>query len=133
MKILLDENKLIHQRREKLNEIRQQGIAFPNDFRRTAFANELHNEYDEQSKEEIEELHSIVSVVGRAIRMRGPIYGFAGWQWTNTTLSKFQKALMKIKIKKLRAGILVILLLPVVKFSKQVKVNYLSGSAKFVC
>lgn len=68
----LDENKLIHQRREKLNEIRQQGIAFPNDFRRTAFANDLHMEYDEQSKEAIEEVHAIVSVAGRVIRMRGP-------------------------------------------------------------
>ena len=68
----LDENKLIHQRREKLNEIRQQGIAFPNDFRRTAFANDLHMEYDEKSKEAIEEVHAIVSVAGRVIRMRGP-------------------------------------------------------------
>ncbi|MGA1740970.1 MAG: lysine--tRNA ligase [Pseudohongiellaceae bacterium] len=68
----VDENKLIHQRREKLQKIRQQGQAFPNDFRRTAFAVELHNEFDEQSKEEIEEQKSIVSVVGRAIRMRGP-------------------------------------------------------------
>lgn len=68
----VDENKLIHQRREKLNDIRQRGIAFPNDFRRTAFANDLHSEYDEQSKEAIEEVHSIVSVAGRVIRMRGP-------------------------------------------------------------
>jgi lysyl-tRNA synthetase class 2 len=68
----VDENKLIHQRREKLQEIRQQGQAFPNDFRRTAFASELHDEFDEQSKEEIETVNRIVSVVGRAIRMRGP-------------------------------------------------------------
>ncbi len=68
----LDENKLIHQRREKLNEIRQQGIAFPNDFRRTAFANDLHMEYDAQSKEAIEEVQAVVSVAGRVIRMRGP-------------------------------------------------------------
>ncbi len=68
----LDENKLIHQRREKLKEIRQQGIAFPNDFRRTAFANDLHASYDGQSKEAIEETHTVVSVAGRVIRMRGP-------------------------------------------------------------
>ena len=68
----VDENKLIHQRREKLQEIRQQGNAFPNDFRRTAFANELHAEFDEQSKEAITKANRIVSVVGRVIRMRGP-------------------------------------------------------------
>ena len=68
----VDENKLIHQRREKLQAIRQQGNAFPNDFRRTAFANELHAEFDEQSKEAIAEANRIVSVVGRVIRMRGP-------------------------------------------------------------
>ena len=68
----VDENKLIHQRREKLQEIRQQGNAFPNDFRRTAYAKELHAEFDEQSKEAIAEAERNVSVVGRVIRMRGP-------------------------------------------------------------
>ena len=68
----VDENKLIHQRREKLQEIRLQGNAFPNDFRRTAFANELHAKFDELSKEAIEEINRIVSVAGRVIRMRGP-------------------------------------------------------------
>lgn len=68
----VDENKLIQQRREKLQEIRQQGNAFPNDFRRSAFANELHVEFDEQSKEDIEGVKRVVSVVGRVIRMRGP-------------------------------------------------------------
>tara|TARA_R110000824_G_scaffold52692_4_gene146322 strand:+ start:259379 stop:260878 length:1500 start_codon:yes stop_codon:yes gene_type:complete len=67
-----DENKLIAQRREKLQAIREQGNAFPNDFRRTAFAKQLHDEFDTQSKEEIEGQKRIVSVVGRVIRMRGP-------------------------------------------------------------
>ena len=31
----IDENQIIALRREKLNEIRKQGIAFPNDFRKS--------------------------------------------------------------------------------------------------
>ncbi|MFL2840983.1 MAG: lysine--tRNA ligase [Pseudohongiellaceae bacterium] len=68
----VDENKLIQQRREKLQEIREHGVAFPNDFRRSAFANELHLECDKKTKEEIEELKLVASVVGRVIRIRGP-------------------------------------------------------------
>ena len=36
-----DENHLIAERRAKLARIREQGIAFPNDFRRTALAGRL--------------------------------------------------------------------------------------------
>jgi len=70
--IVHDENKLIAQRREKLQEIRQKGSAFPNDFRRSAYARNLHDEFDEQSKEEIEAIAKVVSVAGRVIRIRGP-------------------------------------------------------------
>ena len=50
----LDENKLIAQRRDKLNQIRAQGIAFPNDFRRNAVAGDLHTEYGEMDATELE-------------------------------------------------------------------------------
>ena len=43
-----DENSLIAQRRSKLEVLRKDGNAFPNDFRRNAVAGELHAEYDEQ-------------------------------------------------------------------------------------
>jgi len=36
-----DENKLIAERRGKLDALREQGNAFPNDFRRNATAGEL--------------------------------------------------------------------------------------------
>jgi lysyl-tRNA synthetase class 2 len=39
-----DENKLIAQRREKLQQMRENGNAFPNDFRRNSMAAELHAE-----------------------------------------------------------------------------------------
>ncbi len=40
------QNALIAQRRSKLQALRDDGNAFPNDFRRNAMAGELHAEYD---------------------------------------------------------------------------------------
>ncbi|VAW98928.1 Lysyl-tRNA synthetase (class II) [hydrothermal vent metagenome] len=65
-----DENKLIAQRREKLAALRENGIAFPNDFRRNVVAGELHAEYGEKSREQLEELNVRVSVAGRMMLQR---------------------------------------------------------------
>ena len=66
----VDENKLIAQRREKLAALREQGMAFPNDFRRNVMAGELHAEYGEKSKEELDELGVRVSIAGRMMLKR---------------------------------------------------------------
>ena len=66
----LDENQIIALRREKLNEIRQQGIAFPNDFRRDAFAADLHAQYGEMSKEELDPQAVPVKIAGRMMLKR---------------------------------------------------------------
>jgi len=65
-----DENKLIAKRREKLAEIKQQGNAYPNDFRREHYAEALHTEYDQFSKEELEEKAISVSLAGRMMAKR---------------------------------------------------------------
>jgi lysyl-tRNA synthetase class 2 len=65
-----DENKLIAQRREKLKQIRERGIAFPNDFRRNVVAGELHAEYGDKSAEELEQLGIRVKVAGRLMSRR---------------------------------------------------------------
>ncbi len=65
-----DENKLIAQRREKLTELRSQGNAFPNDFRRSTMAGELHAEYGEKENEELEVLNLRVQVAGRMMSRR---------------------------------------------------------------
>jgi len=65
-----DENKLIAQRREKLQQIREQGNAFPNDFRRDSLAAELHTEYGDKSAEQLEELQVPVKVAGRMMAKR---------------------------------------------------------------
>ncbi|HEB87825.1 MAG TPA: lysine--tRNA ligase, partial [Gammaproteobacteria bacterium] len=66
----VDENKLIAQRREKLAALRKAGVAFPNDFRRNVMAGELHAEYGEKSKEELEELGVRASIAGRMMLKR---------------------------------------------------------------
>jgi len=66
----LDENKLIALRREKLAAMREQGNAFPNDFRRDCMSGELHAEYGEKSKEELEELNVRARVAGRLMSRR---------------------------------------------------------------
>jgi len=65
-----DDNRYIEQRREKLAELRQQGQAYPNHFRRKHLAGELHAEYGESSKQELDELGLEVSLAGRMMLQR---------------------------------------------------------------
>ena len=65
-----DENKLIAERRQKLAALRQNGIAFPNDFRRNVMAGELHAEYGDKSAEELDKLGIRVRVAGRMMLRR---------------------------------------------------------------
>jgi len=68
---VIDENRLIAERRQKLQKIRdEKGIAFPNDFRRDAFAADLHKEYGALSKEELEAKPVRVKVAGRLMSKR---------------------------------------------------------------
>ncbi|GAB3279128.1 lysine--tRNA ligase [Parahaliea aestuarii] len=69
--IIEDENKLIAERRAKLTAAREQGNAFPNDFRRTAEAAQLQREYGERDKAELEALDAEYAVAGRLVRNRG--------------------------------------------------------------
>jgi lysyl-tRNA synthetase class 2 len=65
-----DENKLIAERRAKLGALREQGNAFPNDFRRNAIAEELHQTFAAHDKETLEEEQVGVSVAGRMMAKR---------------------------------------------------------------
>ncbi len=67
-----DENKLIALRREKLAEIRSKRNAFPNDFSRDTLANDLQNEYGENTKEELAKLNQHANIAGRIMAKRGP-------------------------------------------------------------
>ncbi|MGZ8095583.1 MAG: lysine--tRNA ligase [Methylosarcina sp.] len=65
-----DEQELIKQRRSKLKMLRENGIAFPTDFRRNVIAGEVLAEYGEKSKEELEEEPVRVKVAGRIMTRR---------------------------------------------------------------
>ncbi len=66
-----DENRLIAERRAKLAKLRENGVAFPNDFRREQYAADLQAHYAEKSKEELEALAVRVCVAGRLMLNRG--------------------------------------------------------------
>ncbi len=66
-----DENKLIAERRGKLAQIRERGTAFPNDFRRTAMAGDLQQDYRDHDKETLAREGESFAVAGRLIRNRG--------------------------------------------------------------
>ncbi|MCW8922305.1 MAG: lysine--tRNA ligase [Gammaproteobacteria bacterium] len=65
-----EENKLIAQRREKLSGLRENGNAFPNDFRRDSMAADLHALYSEKTTEELEAMGQRVSIAGRMMAKR---------------------------------------------------------------
>lgn len=58
------------ERRAKLAELRRQGNAYPNDFRRDALAADLHARFDEKSNEDLEEESIRVKVGGRMMTRR---------------------------------------------------------------
>ncbi|CAG18993.1 lysine--tRNA ligase [Photobacterium profundum] len=69
-----DENKLIAERRAKLDMIRKNCKAngHPNDFRRDSLAADLQATFGEKTKPELEEEGHIVAIAGRVMAKRGP-------------------------------------------------------------
>ena len=99
---IVEENKLIAQRREKLAAIRRQRPAFPNDFRRQSTAIELIDAFADKDKAELEAIAKQTTVAGRIIRMRGPFVviqdGTGQFQlyMSNKSFSKEQTAQLKL-------------------------------------
>jgi len=67
-----DTNKLIEERRGKLSMIREQGNAFPNNWRPEHKASELQEKYAEFDKPTLEADDIQVSIAGRIMAKRGP-------------------------------------------------------------
>ncbi len=65
-----DEHKLIAQRRQKLAQLRDQGVAFPNAFRRDALAAEILAQYGDKDAAWFEENSIRVKVAGRMMGKR---------------------------------------------------------------
>jgi len=68
--VTLDENQLIAERREKLQAIRAAGVAFPNDFKPTHHAADLHHRHGQVPNEELEPQGLKVAVAGRMMLKR---------------------------------------------------------------
>lgn len=66
----VDENKLIAERREKLKKLRENGVAFPNDYRRDSLAGILHAQFDSKNNESLEALPTRVKIAGRLMAKR---------------------------------------------------------------
>src|SRR5512140_1891184 len=65
-----DENQIIAERRQKLARLREQGNAFPNDFRRRDLAADLHAAHGAKSKEQLESEKPHAVVAGRMMLKR---------------------------------------------------------------
>jgi lysyl-tRNA synthetase class 2 len=66
----LDENSIIQERRNKLSDLRQAGVAFPNNFQPKESAQELHDKFDSFDKPSMEEKNIEVQVAGRMMLKR---------------------------------------------------------------
>ncbi|MCF6226977.1 MAG: lysine--tRNA ligase [Xanthomonadales bacterium] len=67
---VVDENRLVAERREKLNRLREDGNAYPNDFRTSITAKQLHAKYDETADEDFAEITDTFAVAGRMMAKR---------------------------------------------------------------
>ena len=83
-----DDNKLVAERRNKLSAIREQGVAFPNDFRRDAVAADLIERHEAHDKEYLEGAKIEVSVAGRLMSKR--IMGKASFAHIQDATGKIQ-------------------------------------------
>ena len=65
-----DDNEIIRQRREQLQELRESGNAYPNDFRRNILAADLHARFGDKDREQLEGEVETFSLAGRMMSRR---------------------------------------------------------------
>ena len=63
-------NEIVRRRREQLSALREQGDAYPNDFRRDALAADLRARYGELDQEALEQVEERFSLAGRMMSRR---------------------------------------------------------------
>lgn len=91
--VTLSENELIAQRRAKLDDMRSQGVAYTNDFKRTHLAAPLHDAYDNLDKEALEQENASVVIAGRIMLQR--IMGKASFMTLQDMSGRIQVYLKK--------------------------------------
>ncbi len=67
---IVDENKLIALRREKLAQIRSKGQAYPNHFKRDSLSSDLLDTHDHETKESLQEKSISACIAGRMMLKR---------------------------------------------------------------
>lgn len=123
----IDFNDELRNRREKLAALRQQGVAFPNDFRRDHTSDQLHEEFDAKDNQELESLNIEVSVAYRMMTRRIMGKAFVTLQDVGTvfncTLQEIacQKVFITISLKN---GIWVTLSVPAVRCLRRKRVSF---------
>ncbi len=125
----IDFNDELRNRREKLAALRQQGVAFPNDFRRDHTSDQLHEEFDAKDNQELESLNIEVSVAGTnddpSYYGESLLCNVAGCRWYvfNCTLQEIacQKVFITISLKN---GIWVTLSVPAVRCLRRKRVSF---------
>ena len=65
-----DENRLIAERRAKLDELREAGEAYPNDFRKDSTAGALQSRFGAEDAAALEEVEEVFAVAGRMMAKR---------------------------------------------------------------
>ena len=65
-----DDNQIIAERRSKLKALRENSVAFPNDFARRDYADQVHAAHADKSKEELEAAPVDVAFAGRMMLKR---------------------------------------------------------------
>jgi lysyl-tRNA synthetase class 2 len=83
----IDLNNELKTRREKLAALREQGVAFPNDFRRDHTSDQLHAEFDAKDNDELASLNVEVAVAGRMMTRR--VMGKASFVTFRTSAAAF--------------------------------------------
>ena len=92
-----DESALIAERRRKLDALRESGNAFPNDFRRNALADELHQTWGGHESEHLVEEAIHVQVAGRMMAKR--VMGKASFVKLQDRTAQIQLRLERDRLK----------------------------------
>lgn len=86
--VILEEGDVIQVRKQKLDELREGGFNFPNQFRPEHLAQALMNEYSSRSKDEMADAHVHVSIAGRIVLRR--VMGKASFVHLQDTSGRMQ-------------------------------------------
>ena len=90
------DNEIVRRRREQLSALREQGDAYPNDFRRDALAADLRARYGELDQEALEQVEARFSLAGRMMSRR--VMGKASFAHLQDSSGRIQLFLKRDKL-----------------------------------